>query len=405
MPARDLIRAELARAGASPDEAARLAALLERAAEPARLDVPPHEVEAMLGRVRPARRGFRVPRLALGAAAAVAALLAVVLLVPRQQEDVQARALSALGGADSVLHLQLEIFSALPGTGGTTRREVWYDASRRRVRWTNFSDSGDPFSDTLVEPGRFERVLRGPRTRIVGTSCRAFAAGCAELIDPVTRYRESLARVDTRFVPMSFDGRRAYRLQLPLQGRIDQIVIVDRQTLLPRSIRWRERQDGGGVFVVATIELTDAELLERDDARRAFELPRRGKTVRVEPAGAKATERALPLEQARSRAPYWLGREGLTSFRELRYARGNVTVANYGTTDVWTFRDVLPPELLASRLSETKTLVLHGRPATFFSDGIRLSVVIEGAPSVAITAPQATKEDVIGLAERLQRLR
>jgi hypothetical protein len=66
---------------------------------------------------------------------------------------------------------------------------------------------------------------------------------------------------------------------------------------------------------------------------------------------------------------------------------------------------VLPPELLASRLSETKTLVLHGRPATFFSDGIRLSVVIEGAPSVAITAPQATKEDVIGLAERLQRLR
>ena len=355
--------------------------------------------------MRPERRGFRVPRLALGIAAAAVVALGLVLFVPRQQEDVQARALSALGGADSILHLQLDIFSALPGTAGTTRREVWYDASRRRTRWTNFSDFGDAFSDTLVEPGRFERFLRGPKTRIVGTTCRAFASGCAELIDPVTRYRDALARTDARFVPVSYAGRRAYQLQLPLQGRIDQVVIVDRQTLLPRSIRWRERQPGGGYFIVATIDLADAELLDRDDAKGVFELPKGGRTERVEPAGARRNARTLTLDEARSRAPYWLGRDGLTQLREAEYANGRVLVARYGPTEVWTFGAALPPELLASRLAETKTLEIGRRPATFFSDGIRLFVVIEGTPSVAIVAPEATKEDVIRLAGRLQRLR
>lgn len=408
MPAPELIRAELTQAGASPDEAVRLAALLERAAEPARVDVPRAEVEHALERVRPASRRWaaaRVPRLAVGAAAAFAAVLALALLGPRQQQDVEARALSALGGPDSVLHLKLDIFSRITGATGTTHRDVWYDAARGRARWTNRDDFGRVFSDTLVEPGRFERVLRATDTRIVGTSCRAFAAGCAELIDPVTRYRDALERTDTRFVPVSFEGRRAYRLLLPLQGRIDQVVFVDAQTLLPRSIRWRERQPDGDVSVAATIDLTDAQLVDRDDAKRALELPPGGRVVRVEPAGAKRGERPLTREQARARAPYWLGPSGLSGFRELRYARGDVTVARYGPTEVWTFGRAVPPELLASRFAETKTLDVNGRPATFFSDGLRLFVVLEGRPSVAVIVPQATKEDVIALAGRLERLR
>lgn len=405
MPASELIREELARAGATPDEAARLAVLLERAAEPARFEVSPAEVEHELERVRPARRPFRVPRVALGAAAAVAAVLAVVLFVPKQQEDVQARALDALGGPDSVLHLRVEVFSRVLGANGTSRREVWFDASRRRARWTQYGDFGEAVSDTLVEPGRFERILHSTDTRIVGSSCRAFAAGCAELIDPVTRYRDALARTDANFVPISFEGRKAYRLLLPLQGRIDQVVFVDAQTLLPRSIRWRERLDGGDIFVAATIELTDVELLDRDDATSAFELPAGGRTVRVESAGERRSVRRLTIEQARSRRPFWLGPTGLSSIREVRYARGSSVAVRYGTTEIWTFGRAVPPELLASRLSETKTLVLDGRPATFYSDGLRLSVVIEGSPSVAVVAPQATKEDVIRVAETLQRLR
>ena len=89
----------------------------------------------------------------------------------------------------------------------------------------------------------------------------------------------------------------------------------------------------------------------------------------------------------------------------MRYANGNVLVAEYGDTEVWTFGRALPRELLVSSLAETKTLEVGGRPATFFSDGIRLFVVLEGNPSVAIVAPQVTKEDVIRLAGRLHRLR
>ena len=406
MPASELIREELARAGATPDEAARLAALLERAAEPARFDVSPAEVEQKLERVRPARRTFRVPRVALGAAAAIVAVLAVVLFVPRQQEGVQARALNALGGPDSVLHLRVDVFSRVPGANPTSR-------ARGLVRRHAPARPLDEVQRLRRSRQRHARRTGTVRTRVCAARIRASSAplaarspaGCAELIDPVTRYRDALARTDANFVPISFEGRKAYRLLLPLQGRIDQVVFVDAQTLLPRSIRWREHLDGGDVFVAATIELTDVELLDRDDAADAFELPAGGRTVRVEPAGAKRGERQLTIDQARSRRPFWLGPSGLSSIRELRYAKGSALVVRYGTTEIWTFGRAVPPELLASRLTETKTLVLDGRPATFYSDGVRLTVVIEGSPSVAVVAPQATKEDVIGVAERLQRLR
>ncbi len=404
MPAPELIREELALAGASPDEAVRLAALLERAAEPARFETSHADVEHVLERVRPAGRAFRVPRWALGAAAAVAAVLAVVLFVPRQQEDVQARALRALGGPDSVLHLRLEIFSRVAGARGTTHREVWFDPARHRVRWTEYGDDGVPVSETLVEPRHFERVLPRSGLRIVGRSCRAVAAGCAEVIDPVTRYRDALARTNANFVPVSFEGRRAYRLILPLQGRIDQVAFIDARTLLPRSINWRERV-GSKIFVGATIELTDAELLDREDAEDAFALPQGGRIVRVDAAGTRRSQRSLTLAQARARHPYWLGPRGLTSIRERRYANGTVITMRYGAREIWTFGRALPRELLVPRLSETKTLVIGGRPATFFSDGIRLTVVIDGSPSVAVIAPEATKEDVIRLAETLRRLR
>jgi hypothetical protein len=405
VPAPELIREELARAGATPDEATRLAALLERAAEPARFEVSRAEVEEVLERVRPARRSFHLPRVAFGGiAVAVAALLAIVLFFPRQQESVQARALDALGGPESVLHLRLEVFSAVPGVQGTTHRDVWFDASRKRVRWTQYADDGSTISETLVEPGRFERVLPRSGLRIVGTSCRAVAAGCAELVDPVTRYRDALERTDADFLPVSFEGRRAYRLILPLQGRIDQVVFVDKQTLLPRSIRWREHVRGG-VFVAATIELTDAELLDRDDVRDVFTLPAGGRVLRVDLAGPRRGDRKLTVDQARARHPYWLGPRGLTSIRERRYTNGSVLTLRYGTTEVWTFGRVLPRELLVPRLSETKTLVVDGRPATLFSDAFRLTVVIDGSPSVAVIAPQATKEDVVRLARDLRRLR
>src|SRR5207237_9865549 len=101
--------------------------------------------------------------------------------------------------------------------------------------------------------------------RVVGTSCRSFASGCAELIDPVTRYREQLQRAQVRAVRTTFAGRSTYRLVLPLQGRIDQVVFVDAQTFLPRAIEWREILPSGRRSVVTNVELADGERLAGAD--------------------------------------------------------------------------------------------------------------------------------------------
>ena len=127
------LAAELTHAGAEPHEALELAALLERAAEPARFDV---DVESALARVRPRPR--RVLRPVLGVAALAAAAVVLVLALPFSHApgaDVQARALAAVGGPNEVLHLRESIWTRIPGAE-QQERDVWIDPSRRRVAWT-----------------------------------------------------------------------------------------------------------------------------------------------------------------------------------------------------------------------------------------------------------------------------
>src|SRR5438874_2525853 len=148
------LRDELTRAGASEREAAELAALLVRAAEPARFDVPADEIERALERIRPVRRPLRLPRVAVAAALALAlALLALVLFLPSRQQSVQARALGAFGGDDTVLHMRESIFTRIAAVSQSDR-EVWLDPSRGRARWTQTA-GGEIVADTFVEPGRF----------------------------------------------------------------------------------------------------------------------------------------------------------------------------------------------------------------------------------------------------------
>ncbi len=123
------LRDELTRAGASEHEAAELAALLVRAAEPARFEVPADQVERMLARVRPARRPRQLPRVAFAMAALALVVLALVLLLPSRQQSVQARALAAFGGDDTVLHLRESLFTRVVGVAESDR-DVWVDPSR-----------------------------------------------------------------------------------------------------------------------------------------------------------------------------------------------------------------------------------------------------------------------------------
>src|SRR5438105_11595975 len=291
------LRKDLARAGASESEAAELAALLARAAEPARFAVSADEVERVLERIRPVPRPRRWPRVAVAAAGLAVVVFALVLVLPSRQQSVQARALAAFGGDNTVLRMRESIRTWIPGVTESDR-VAWVDPSQGRARWPQ-TVSGEVVADTFVDPGRVVRFLQHSGTRIVGTSCRSFAAGCSELIDPVTRYREQLQRTQVRAVRTTFAGRSTYRLVLPLQGRIDQVVFVDTETFLPRAIEWRELLPSGRRFVVTTIELRAVERTPRADVPAGtFTAPHIGSAVHVLAAGRKLGERTLTVQQA-----------------------------------------------------------------------------------------------------------
>ena len=400
------LRDDLARAGADEREATQLAALLERAAEPARFDVTRAEVENALGRVRPVRRPLRVPRIVLGAAALAAAAIALILVLPSRQEPVEARALSALGGPNTVLHLREVVLSDIPGAAATTTRDVWYDAARGRTAWVDIGDDGIASARTLVTRTTFDRFVRSGGVRISGNSCTAIAAGCAQLLDPVARYREILRREHVRAVRTTYNSRPTYRFVLPLQAGIGQVVYVDTQTLLPRSILWRERI-GGRVETVSTADVVSVDRVDRADVPSgAFARPREGRVVRVLPAGRLVSVRRIDVATARPAHPYWLGRRGLRAMLERRYANGSVYVARYDDVDIWTYGSAVPPELLASRLQETKTIEINGVLMTYLGLAGRDGVVRDGAPSVAaISRGLTTKEVLFGALGRARPLR
>ena len=387
--------AELTHAGAEPHEALELAALLERAAEPARFDV---DVESALSRVRPRPRRVLL-RTAFGVATLAAAAILLVLVLPFSRApgtDVQASALAAIGRANEVLHLREEIWTRVPGASFQQTRDVWIDASRQRVAWTQ-SYEGTVTARALVEPGRFAHYDARDDVLLVGTSCRALASGCAELVDPVSRYREALATAPapTAAVRTTFGGRKAYRFILPFQSKVEQIVFVDAETFLPRLIEWREAH-----VVISTVDVTDVERIARDDVpRRAFALDvQPARTIRVAPAGALLGARRLSAPQAKG--AYWLGPKGLTELRRVRYANGSAVEARYGSTSVWTYGRVVPPEILSGRFGAVKPLEVSGRPATFYYTAHGVAVVREGTPSVAILGPELGKIDLFALLAR-----
>jgi hypothetical protein len=391
---------DLRSAGATPEEAAQLATLLARAAEPARFEVPTDEVQRALVRVRPhARRRSRGPRVALGAAALAAAVVAVVLVLPHGVQDVQARALAAFGTDDTVLHLREDVTTYLPGARSTTR-DVWYDPTHGRARWRDLSPDGQEFAETFVQPGRFERYLVFAHTRLVGSSCDVVAAGCAQLLDPVSRYRAVLLRRPFTATKTTFAGRATYRFVLPLQRSLDQVVYVDAETFLPRQIFWRE--DGR---VVSTIEITDVERISADDVpAKAFAPPNGGRTVHVIPAGRLLHTKRLTLQQARRLHPYWLGRHQLRGIVLRTYEQGHAVVVRYRELDVWTYDRTVPPEVLAPRLSETKTVEAGGFPATFFPLRSNVALAFDRSPSLVIVGPEP-KERLWSAVERVRRLR
>jgi hypothetical protein len=411
-------------------ELAALAALLERAAKPTRFEVDEADVQAALGRVRPrlARTRHR-PRLrlwpALGVAAVAAAAAVVAILLTRGPGlEVEDDALAALGGSSSILRVVERIEPTRPGAFPISVRVGWLAPDDGKARWDQYV-RGRKVTETLVERGRVSRYLLTENVVIVGTSCRAFASGCAELVDPIDLYRRALQSQSARTASTTYAGRPAYVLTLPVQTlpdalRIEQRVTIDKRTFLPRLIEWLERRPGEEPRSFSLIRIRKVRVLPRASGRDVFQLAappnvrivqRVGPGVRV----VKFGERALTFAQARSLRPRlrWLGPDyfgqRVTAIEEVRWNAGTAYRIRYGEMlTLWNYGAFVPPEIAANRYVLAKIIPLPGGGIVRFYQTLdgRLVAEREGAErSVALIGPQLGKEDFFQALDRLLPLR
>jgi hypothetical protein len=406
---------------------AALVTVLERATEPARFQIADDVVERELVRVRPRLERRRQPslrpasRLALtfGAVAAAAIAIVVFTFVSLPGTDIEAKALSALGGPRSILEIRERIEPVTPGAFTSSTRTVWLDSSRGVAHWVQLADERR-VEEVLVEHGRMRRFLPGQHLLIVGSSCRAFASGCAELVDPVAFYRHALAAGGS--IESKRDGG-VYRLTLPLQNlpdavRIEQEVTIDARTFLPTEIVWKDQRPGGKLRPVSRIRIESIERIPRSQVYNQFELPvPAGTHIEQRTASGKPLrklgETRLTVAQARSLEPslLWLGREfayrKLTSIERLDWNAGSAYRIRYGSITLWNFSDVVPPAVLSVRVSAPpKPVPIRGNVAHFYyTPSGRVAAEIDRAGySVAIVAPTETKTDILGGLEQLKPL-
>jgi hypothetical protein len=274
--------------------------------------------------------------------------------------------------------------------------------------------------EVLVEPGRISRLLPGQNLLIVAPSCRAFASGCAETVDPVAFYRRAL---EARGTLRAKREGGVYHLTLPVQTladavRIEQRVTIDADTYLPTDIEWLEQRPGGRIHAVSRIVIESIKRLPREQVLSPFHLPempevqvqqRTDSSVPVRTLG----ERRLTLREARLVQPplLWLGErhEGRRAqVDEVRFNAGKAYRVRYGPVTVWNYRSVVPPELVSARFAgPSKTIPLGNRVARFYESASGLSVAEFDTPdrSAAIVAPSDVKEDVIANVRALRPLR
>ena len=411
-------------------EVAALAAVLERAAAPARFEVTDEEIDSAFadasGRATPRRQLGRLRlRSALGltAVAAVAAVIVAVVLTRAPGIDVEGRALAALGGPTNILRVVERIEPVRAGTFPVSTRVGWLDPAGGRARWTQWVERR-VVAETLVERGRVSRYVLAENAVIVGTSCSAFASGCAELVDPVDVYRRALQVDSGRTASATVAGRRVYILNLPVQDlpdavRIRQRVTIDRQTFLPLSIEWLEERPGSEPRAFSIIRIRKVLVLPRGAGSRVFELtapPNVRVVQRVAPGRnlRKLGERRLDSREARAIRPAlrWLGPEyfgqPVTGIVEVRWNAGTAYRIRYGRNlTIWNYGALVPPEIASTRYVPAKTIPIRAGVVRFYTalDG-RLVAELEGAlRSVALIGPEFGKETFFEAAERLQALR
>jgi hypothetical protein len=427
---RDLA-ARLARAldgePAAEPEVASLAAVLERAVEPARFEIAEEEVERALAAARPRlHRSTRPPRIALafGAAALAAAAVLAVTLVNLSGVDIESKALAALDRGRAILRLDERIAPARRGTFRPSERMTWFDPSTKRLYSIQLVHS-QPLEITLAEPGRVMRYEPQRNLVVTGPGCRALENACP--VDPVLFYRRALASPGAaRTKQTEVGGRKAYILTLPVQTlpgqvSVEQQVLIDAKTFLPRRIVWLERRGNGAFRPTSVIRITSVEHVSRQSPELAgvfqLALPDGVRVIqRVAPGKPLRLTGMRPLSPAaaaRVRPPIrWLGRSfdgrPLRSIAEVSWNAGRAYRLRYRGLTVWNYTGVVPSELVAGRVGAAVKPIpfLHGVARFYSSRTGKLVLELDvGRRSVAVVAPDLYKEQLLRVLQALKPLR
>ena len=224
--------------------------------------------------------------------------------------DITAKARAAIGNVGSQYEVLMRMRS--PGSSDRLHRTQWVaPAGRTRVR---VALNGRVIEDALREPGGRVVVYQGNAGRVVeAPSCRSVAGMCSELIDPIGYYRARIARTPPSQVEsVRLGGQPAYRLVLPAQSLgkgttpIDQVVILDAATLLPRRMSGASRSAATRAWT-AVIDVLSIEPLTSDDpAVYGVVAPKGTPVVRLDASGSRSVGtpvRRLTLAQPRSSSP------------------------------------------------------------------------------------------------------
>jgi hypothetical protein len=405
------------------DEADHLARLLREAVQPARFAVTPDETERALARLpRTTSRRFRPARWIAAAGIAIAIAAALVVALPESRTpgvDVEAQALGAIRGTGSIVEIVTRV--QWPGSSGRVIRTQWSGTDgRTRVRERL---NGSVTEDLLREPGGRVVSYRASSHRVVvAPSCHSLAGVCSELIDPISFYRHRLAAGHvSRLTTIRFGGRPAFRFILPAQSlgagttRIEQVVIIDAATYLPRRIVWRESRSGRS-NVDAVFDVTSIVPLA-EDPHQVFTVPAPPGTpvVQVNQAGGdlgRPTVARLTPVGAAAEFPdaLWVGRRyhglRLTRVDAFRWKSGAALRLEYGPITVWNFQRVIPPPLIDSRTLPAKPFPSNGVTARFYVAGQHLVVERDLAQnSVAVIAPELSKLQMFDVISAVRPLR
>ncbi len=380
-----LLAAELDRALAGDTagaEARELAALLVAASQPLRFEVPADEVERALAAARPRpRRPLRLFRVA--AAVAVLAAAALIWGLRTPGVDVQARAARAV---DATFFFVEQVRAARPGLFPATNLHGYVDG-RAGLAHVEVTSGAETLAETVVRPRGVERWLAASNTISFAPSCDAFAGGCAEVLDPLALYVRTIASGSVS----SQRSGDSYRLTIR-GARLDEVVVIDAHTYLPRRIEWRE--DG---HLLATARFTALERQPAQPEPDAFAMsPHPGaRVVQLAAPGRRfqpVAERAAPPRPG----DLWLGRsyngaQARTS--ELAFVPdGSARRITYGSIVV-----AVPPAVLQARNGPAKVFGFRGGVVhVYYGSGETVVADAELATgNVAVVSRSGDKEQTL----------